>query len=224
VSTIARLFGRSPFNLLQRHMDQVGKCVQKMSEALDAFEAGNHDALGQLSEEVSGLEHEADQIRDDIRNHLVRQLFMPVNRGQVLRILSQQDSLADIAEDVCVLLTMKDISVPEELKEVFGRFRAHSVNAVNLAGSIIDELDELAESGFGGAEAEKIRSLARDVAFAEHQVDVDAHELVRGIYARDDQMSVGEFHLWMRFTQTFSGLSNTAENLADSITMILDMK
>lgn len=224
MSTIARLFGRSPFNLLQRHMDQVGKCVRKMNEALDAFESGNHDALEAFSDEVSGLEHEADQIRDDIRNHLLRQLFMPVNRGQVLRILSQQDSLADISEDICVLLTMKKISVPADLKAVFGRFREHSMKAVELAGTIIDELDELAESGFGGAEAEKIRRLARDVAFAEHQADGDAHELVRGIYSRDDEMSVGEFHLWMRLTRTFSGLSNTAENLADSICMILDLK
>jgi uncharacterized protein len=224
VSTIARLFGRSPFNLLQRHMDQVGRAVQKMNEALDAFEAGKHDLLEQFSEETAALEHEADQIRDDIRNHLLRRFFMPVNRGQVLRILSQQDSLADIAEDVCVLLTMKQIAITEELKEVFGRFREHTAKAVGLAGSIIDELDELAESGFGGAEAEKIRKLARDVAYAEHQADVDAHELVRGIYARDKEMSPGEFHLWMRLTHTFSGLSNTAENLADSITMILDMK
>jgi uncharacterized protein Yka (UPF0111/DUF47 family) len=47
---------------------------------------------------------------------------------------------------------------------------------------------------------------------------------VRGIYARDTEFSVGEFHLWMRLTMTMSGLSNTAENLADSISMVLDMK
>ncbi len=224
MSTIARLFGRSPFNLMQRHMDQVGKCVQKMNEALDTFEAGNFDELPRLSKEISKLEHEADQIRDDIRNHLQRRFFMPVNRGQILRILSQQDSLADTAEDVGVLLTMKRISVPDELQDSFKRFREHTNRSVELAGSIIDEIDELAETGFGGVEAEKIRTVARDVAFAEHQADGAAHEFVQGIYARDDQLSVGEFHLWMRLTRTFSELSNTAENLADSITMILDMK
>ncbi|MDA1013682.1 MAG: TIGR00153 family protein [Planctomycetota bacterium] len=224
MSTIAKLFGRSPFNLLQRHMDQVGKCAVKMGEALDAFERGAFEQLQPLANEVSRLEHEADQIRDDIRNHILRRFFMPVNRGQVLRILSQQDSLADIAEDVCVLLTMKKLTIPAGLKDSFRKFREVSMQALDLVGSIVDELDELMETGFGGAEAEKIRGMARDVAFAEHEADVVAHELVRGIYALDTEMSIGEFHLWMRLTATLSGLSNTAENLADSINMILDAK
>jgi uncharacterized protein len=224
VSTIGKLFGRSPFNLLQRHMDQVARCVTKMGEALDAFEQQKSDDLPGLAQEVSRMEHEADQIRDDIRNHLLRRFFMPVDRSQVLRILSQQDSLADTAEDVCVLLTMKSICIPDDLKESFGKFRTLSMKAVDLAGSIIDELDELVETGFGGAEAEKIRSLAHEVAYTEHEVDVVAHEFVRGIYARDTELTPGEFHLWMRLTQTLSQLSNTAENLADSITMVLDMK
>jgi predicted phosphate transport protein (TIGR00153 family) len=195
-----------------------------MNEALEAFENGKFDQLQTLTDEVSKQEHEADTIRDDVRNHLLRRFFMPVNRGQVLRILSQQDSIADIAEDVCVLLTMKQISIPAELTEQFQNFRHLNVKCVELAASIIDELDELVETGFGGAEADKIRIRAREVAFTEHQVDTVAHELVRGIYARDTEFSVGEFHLWMRLTMTMSGLSNTAENLADSISMVLDMK
>lgn len=149
---------------------------------------------------------------------------MPVDRGHVLRILSQQDSLADTAEDVCVLLTMKPIRIPDELRESFGKYRELAMKAVHLAGSIVDELDELVETGFGGAEAEKIRGLCRDVAYTEHEADVVAHEFVRGIYARDTEMTHGEFHLWMRLTRTLSDLPNTAENLADSIVMVLDLK
>ena len=68
---------------------------------------------------------------------------MPMDREHVLRILSQQDSLADIAEDVCVLLTMKPIRLPDELKGPFQRYRELSVKSVELAGAIIAELDEL---------------------------------------------------------------------------------
>lgn len=205
-------------------MDQVCKCVNKMNEALEAFERQEFDRLQSFSYEISKLEHEADTIRDDVRNHLMRRFFMPVNKGQVLQVLAQQDAIADIAEDVGVLLTMKQIVIPEELKKQFLSFRHLSVKCVELAASIIDELDELLETGFGGAEAEKIRNRASDVAFIEHQVDTVAHELVRGIYARDKDLSIGEFHLWMRLTKTMSGLSNTAEDLAESISMVLDTK
>ena len=34
----------------------------------------------------------------------------------------------------------------------------------------IEQLDELFETGFGGSEAERIRSLVKDVAFTEHQL------------------------------------------------------
>ena len=35
MSTISKLLGRSPFGLLQRHMDQVAKCMAKMEESLE---------------------------------------------------------------------------------------------------------------------------------------------------------------------------------------------
>ncbi|MDP6058916.1 MAG: DUF47 family protein, partial [Pirellulaceae bacterium] len=109
MSTIGKLLGRSPFNLLQRHMEQVAKCIAKMSELLDSFEAGDWELVETLATEVSRLEHEADQIKDDIRNQLLRRFFMPINRSHVLEILSIQDGLADAAENVAVLLTIKEI-------------------------------------------------------------------------------------------------------------------
>ena len=120
MSTIGKLFGRSPFHLIQRHMDQVAKCIERMGEALEAFAQGSYDDLGPFALEVSSLEHQADQIKDDIRNHLFRRFLMPVDRSRVLEVLSLQDNLADTAEDVCVLLTMRPCTV---LPELAGRFR-----------------------------------------------------------------------------------------------------
>ena len=78
MSTIGKLFGRSPFSQIQLHMEQVNKCIGKMSEALDAVKAGNFESLDRLSSEVSELEHEADQIKADIRERLLKRFFMPI--------------------------------------------------------------------------------------------------------------------------------------------------
>ena len=48
MSTIGKLFGRSPFSQLQQHMEQVTKCIDKMSEALDAATSGEFDSLDQF--------------------------------------------------------------------------------------------------------------------------------------------------------------------------------
>lgn len=224
MSTIGKLFGRSPFSQIQQHMAQVCKCIDKMSEALDAVKAGKFDELDLLSKEVSRLEHQADQIKDDIRERLLKRFFMPIDRADVLEILSLQDSLADTAEDVCKVLTLKQLPFPEDLKDDFDKFVAINIQACQITASIINQMDELIESGFGGTEAERIRGLAKDAAFTEHQADVVQLQLLKKIYAHDTDFSVGEFHLWMRVTRVLSRLGNVSENLANRILRTLSLK
>lgn len=224
MSTIGKLFGRSPFGQIQQHMDQVSKCIHKMSEAIDVVKAGRFQELERFSVEVSQLEHQADQIKDDIRGRLLKRVFMPINRSEVLEILSLQDSLADTAEDICKVLTLKSLPMPEDLKQDFDQFVEHNLQAFNIVANVIGQLDELIESGFGGVEAERIRGLAKDAAFAEHQADLIQLQLLKKIYAHDGDMTVGEFHLWMRLTRLLSRISNVSENLANRILKTLSLK
>ncbi len=224
MSTIGKLFGRSPFSQIQQHMDQVNKCIEKMSEVIAAAKAGEFEVIEELAYEVSKLEHQADQIKDDIRERLLKRFFMPIDRGEVLEILSLQDSLADTAEDVCKVLTIRKLPFPDDVRVEFDKFLELNVNACTICASIISQLDELIEAGFGGTEAERIRGLAKDAAFAEHQADVVQMKLLKKLYAHDVDFSTGEFHLWMRFTRTLGKLSNVSENLADRVLRTLSLK
>lgn len=224
MSTIGKLFGRSPFGQIQTHMEQVAKCIGKMVEAIEALKEGRYSELDDFAYEVSRMEHQADQIKDDIRNHLLRRFFMPIDRAEVLEILSLQDSLADTAEDVCKVITLKELPFPDDCKESFDEFLKLNVQAFEIVANIISQLDELIESGFGGVEGEKIRALAHDAALAEHKADVVQIKLLKQLYEHDQEMSVGEFHLWMRFTRILCRISNASENLADRIIKTLSLK
>ena len=224
MSTIGKLFGRSPFSQIQQHMAQVGKCIDKMCGALDALQNGEYERLDEYATEVSQLEHQADQIKTDVRNRLLRRFFMPIDRSDVLEILSLQDSIADTAEDVCVVLTLKKLPFHDEFRDDFVKFRELNVEAFHIVAEIISDLDELIESGFGGVEAEKIRGLAHDAAFAEHQCDLVQIQLLKKIYALDTTMTAGEFHLWMRVTRVLGRISNLAENLAARVLKTLSLK
>ena len=224
MSTIGKLFGRSPFSQIQQHMDQVNKCIDKMSEVILAAKEGKFEVIEELTYEVSKLEHQADQIKDDIRESLLKRFFMPIDRGAVLEILSLQDSLADTAEDVCKVLTIRKLPFPDDVRVEFDKFLDLNIKAYSICASIISQLDELIEAGFGGTEAERIRSLAKDAAFAEHQADVVQMNLLKKLYAHDVDFSNGEFHLWMRFTRTLGRLSNVSENLADRVLRTLSLK
>ena len=55
MSTIGKLFGRSPFSQMQMHMEHVSQCVQKMKLAIDTMVAGRYEELDDLAYEVSRL-------------------------------------------------------------------------------------------------------------------------------------------------------------------------
>ncbi|MDB4458883.1 DUF47 family protein, partial [bacterium] len=62
---------------------------------------------------------------------------MPIDRSEVLEILSLQDSLADTAEDVCKVLTLKRLPFPEDLVEDFDKFVGFNIKACEICASII---------------------------------------------------------------------------------------
>lgn len=219
--TIAKVFGRSPFIPLQMHMGKVAECVNVISELLDAYKRNDSKTVESLAKKVSCLEHEADVIKHDIRNSLPRGLFMPVDRANILRILNTQDSIANHAENIGVILTFKQAKCFEEFEANFDEFVIKSLEAFNLAQNIIDQLDELLETGFGGVEAQTVRELADLVAFKEHEADVIQGKLLRNLLAHEDVISYGDFFMWTRIIRQVASVADQSEKLAMAVLMTL---
>jgi len=222
--TIAKLFGRSPFSALQAHMEKVGDCMKTAGDCLDAFVKGDSDAVEQLAPQVSKLEHKADLVKNDIRNHLPKSLFLPIDRGALLNILSLQDRLADGAEDLAVLLTFKALQLPAWMSDDFEKLRDKNFSSFELVNDIIEELDELLEYSFGGPEAEKVKQMVDQVALLEHEADLIQRSLLKSLYVHEADLTYGQFDLWQRIIAQLSAISNTGEKLANQIRTILERK
>ena len=205
-------------------MDRVAECVAMTAEALAAMQRGDQAEVERLAEEVSSCEHKADLVKNDIRNHLPRGLFLPVDRANLLEILAIQDNLADKAEDVAILLTFKALAVPAAFEAQFGAFLEKNLGAFDAVRRIVHQLDELLETSSGGAEAEKVKAMVDQVALLEHEADVVQRELVKLVYAGEDQMTYGTFDLWMKLISEVSDLSNYSEKLAYRVRMTLERK
>lgn len=222
--TIASLFGRSPFVPLQSHMRKVSECIDGVGELFQVFVSEDHDSIGEIARRISKTEHEADLVKHDIRNNMPRGLFLPVDRSNLLEILSTQDEIADTAENIGVLCNLKKLPVPDTLKDLFLDFCSKTTECFHLSRRVIEELDELLESGFGGAEAEKVRELVHDVALKEHEVDLCQRELLRVVFDSEDVLSYTEFHLWLRILSEIATISDLSENLADKVRTTLEIK
>ena len=116
--SILSMFTKSPFKPLASHMDKVRACVEQIKPLFDALENKDYDSVQKISELIVKLEHEADMIKDDIRNHMHQSMFLPVDKKDFMHLLSAQDDIADAVEDLAVLLRIKNLDTPDEIKSL----------------------------------------------------------------------------------------------------------
>ncbi len=224
MSVLGNLFSKSPFKPLQSHMEKVGACVAKVEELFEAYIKKDYKRIAKLAEEISDLEHAADLTKNEIRNNLPKGLFLAVNRADLLQILALQDNLADIAEDIAVLMTIKKLAPLKGMEDELKEFLDKNLEAANYVHKIIREVDELLETSFGGKEAEKVKTMVDEVAFLEHQADVLQGKLYKKLYNMDHELPVSSFLLWNNILRVVASLSNTAEKLANRVRMLLDVQ
>lgn len=220
--SITKVFGRSPFIPLQMHMEKVAECVDKIPEIINAYQHQDKGKVKSLAKKISRLEHAADLIKHDIRNNLPRGIFMPVDRANLLRILKNQDSIANRAENLAVLLTFKQASTFDGFEAGFNDLVSKSLEAFVLTHNIIGQLDELLETGFGGVQAQTVQELVDKVAHKEYETDVIQRELLRDMLAHEHIISYGDFFLWTSIIRQVARLADRCEELASSVRMTLE--
>ncbi len=224
MSILESLFSRSPFSPLQSHMEKVCECVQQVDRLYAAFINKDYENIRKIADEISEMEHAADLLKNEIRGQLPQGLFLAVNRGDLLEILSLQDSIADTAEDLGVLMGLKKLEPIKELEEELKQFMDKNIEAVTSARAIIRQMDELLQTSFGGKEAKKVTLMIDDVAYMEHEADIMQRKLLKKLYNLDDKLSYSEFSLWINILKSVAAFGNLAEKLANRVRMLLDNK
>lgn len=221
---ILNLFGKSPFAPLQSHMEKVSSCVHLLPELFAALAKQDAGKVAEIAALISEREHQADLTKNDIRTHMPKSLFLAVDRNSLLEILAIQDSIADKAEDIAVLLTIKPIVLLDTFKMDFETFLKKNIETFDSAHAIIRELHELLESSFGGIEADKVRAMVDGVAFQEHEADLIQRTLLKSFFHAETEMTMSSFHLWQRIFESVGAISNLSEKLAYRVRMTLELK
>ncbi len=151
------LISKNPFAFLKEHMQKTQICVQKTKCIFEALFSKDKDRVLALAKEISQLEHECDSIKQELRLQVAKSIFLPIERRDLLQVLSNMDSIADSAEDVGVLLTMRWMELPVELRPSFwSNFLMCTIEVVEESAKVIFALDRLLEAGFSGPDAEEV--------------------------------------------------------------------
>lgn len=224
LKTILGIFGRSPFASLHSHMEIVDQCVKMLPKLFEALKNKDIPTLEMIAEKISEQEHHADLTKNNIRNHLPKSIYLPIERQHLLDILSLQDDIADKAQDIGVLATLKSLEILPSFQEDFDQFLAKNIESFESARQIINEMHELLETSFGGLEAEKVRGMVDHVGYQEHEVDLIQRRLLKNLYKDDRQMSYSSFYLWQKIFEEVGSISNLSEKLANRVRLTLELK
>ena len=221
-SWLTSLFARSPFGPLIEHQHKVQECAEQVPDLIEACLRGDHGQVRVLAKTVSQLEHEADEVKIRVRDQLPRTLFMPVSRGDLLQVLAAQDAIADNAEDLGVLLTMRPMEpLPEPVAQLLRELTQQCLEVVRQSTEVVDNLGGLVHASFAGPEAQQVLEMISGVDQAEHEADKIQDQLAKTFFRHEDAFKPAAIYLWMKIFNKVGDLANFAEKMAHRIRLFM---
>jgi predicted phosphate transport protein (TIGR00153 family) len=202
-------------------MDQVVTCAEGVPALFEALIAGDLDALKAQQEKVAELESGADLLKNELRNHLPRKLFMPVDRRDLLEILDLQDTIADVAEDIGDILVARNWTVPEPMQQPLLTFVARAVDTAIAGREVLQQLDELVEVGFSGPESEAVLAQIEKVLQLEEESDLLELKVTQVLFAHEDEMSAVSVILWMRILDWVGDLADYPKKVCNRLRLLI---
>ncbi len=218
---IRDMFRDSPFEPLRYHMEAVRKCVALVPEMFEAVRDRRYDDLEKAAKKVFKAEHKADIIKNEIRQTIPKRFFLPVYRGDLLGYVKLQDDMADSAEDVGVLLTLKQLILPQALVAPTFEYLAKVVEVCDKTYAISDYLPTLLAGDMVGAEAEHAVNLVVDVEQTEWEADRLQYTVSQKLFTLEDEMTATDTMLWFRIFGELGQLANFAEKTGDRLRRML---
>ena len=168
---LANIFGSSPVFPLEKHVDIAYRCAKELRGFFAAVVKGDWDRAAEGRANIEKYEHEADDLKKEIRLHLPKSLFMPVPRQDLLELLLVQDMIANRTKDVSGIVFGRKMRIPPEIAEQFLEFVDRNVDAAKQARKSVRELDDLFTTGFRGAEATLVEGMIEKLDRIETETD-----------------------------------------------------
>ncbi|KEY91110.1 hypothetical protein CF67_04106 [Candidatus Photodesmus blepharus] len=170
-NTIMGLFAQSPIKPLQRHVVYVNECCSHLVDFFESSSRGDWKKASDIHLQISRLEEKADKLKHEIRLKLPSGLLMPVNRTDMLELLTQQDKLANLAKDIAGRVYGRQLIIPKTLQEGFIIYLKRCLEAANQAQMVINELEELLRTGFIAREITLVAEMIHQLDEIEDDTD-----------------------------------------------------
>lgn len=220
-NSIFSMFANSPFQPLQEHMGKVHECTNTLEAFFLAIENNDWEKASTVQAEVNRLEEEADILKREIRLNLPDGLFMPVPRTDLLDLLGMQDRIANKSKDITGLMLGRKMVIPEPIQQSILEFVQCSIGVSKKAYKVIQELDELVETGFRGYEVKKVEALIFELDDAEDEADTHEREVRAELFAIESQYNAIEIMFLYKIIDWIGEVANRAQAVGHRLHLML---
>jgi len=220
-NAFANIFGSSPVVPLEKHVNIAYKAVRALGGFFEAVIEDNWETAKESREEINRFEHEADDLKKEIRLHLPKSLFMPVPREDLLELLLVQDRMANRAKDVSGIVLGRKLQIPPQIADEFLEFVQRNIDAAKQARKSVRELDELFTSGFRGAEVSLVESLLEELDQIETDTDALQAALRASLYVVEKTLDPIDAIFLYQVIEMTGEIADMAERVGRRLELLL---
>jgi len=215
------LFGTSPIRPLQKHMQVIHTCVQSLNPLFIGVIEQDLDKISSAAKVIFKAEHEADDLKKELRHHLPKGLFMPVDRRDLLDVLLMQDSIANRSKDIAALILGRKMTIPEPMHALFIPYGQRCIDAVEQATHIIHKLDELVEAGFRGLEVDHVENMIDTLNNIESDTDKLQRQLRDILFTLEDDLRATDVMFTYRLLEWIGNVADAAQKVGSRLQLML---
>ncbi|WP_299314403.1 TIGR00153 family protein [uncultured Halomonas sp.] len=215
------MFGRSPFQPLRAHIVKANECADQLLPFFEATLAGDWTEAARVRETITRLEHEADELKTELRLNLPNTLFLPVSRTDLLELVSVQDKMANKVRDITGIMLGRSMQMPEPLAGPMRDYMRTAVACVAQAREAMEELEALLESGFGRNVSDVMHRLIRELHTLEQQADGQQVAIRRQLFELESELPPVDVVFLYKIIDWVGELSDRAERVGSRLQILM---
>ena len=215
------LFGASPVAPLQSHMKIVDECVSKLIDLFENMAAGNIEEVEKVYQQIAALEQQADDKKQTLREQLPTGLFMPIERQDLLDALRTQDLLANRARDIAGIVVGRKLQFPEQAAQRVIELVKATVETCHQALRVVNELDELVETGFRGHAVHVVEAMLAELDDLESETDRIQVSLREDLFAVEKDLYAVDVIFMYQVIGSIAKIADDAERVGRRFQLML---
>ena len=215
------VFAKSPLKPLEDHINLVHQCSQGLLPFFEAVYAEDWKEAQDQQQIISKLEKQADAIKRELRINLPSGIFMPIQRQDVLDLLTQQDKIANKAKDISGRILGRQLIIPKQLQSQFMEYLQRCLDATEQAKKVINELDDLLETGFKGREVKLVEDMIERLDSIEDDTDRLQISLRRSLLSIEKNLNPVDVIFLYSIIEWVGELADISERVGSRLELML---